>query len=117
MTVLPVRRFFVLPGAIGVTPGCNHSTRGIKRDTLNNFKERALPAEVSRKQRALLTRQVLSSTVTIRLEGSRAALRRQIKLTLTAAFESPIPQSISEGGGDSGARWHLRDFFASAANH
>jgi len=50
--VLPVRRFFVLPGAIGVTPGCSHSTRGIKRDTLNNFKKRALPAEVSCKQRA-----------------------------------------------------------------
>jgi len=50
---------------------------------------------------------VLSSTVTIRLGGGRAAPRRQIKLTLTAAFESPIPQSINEGGGDSGARWHL----------
>jgi hypothetical protein len=55
----------------------------------------------------LLTRQVLSSTVTIRLGGSRAALRRQIKLKLTAVFESPIPPSINEGGGDSGARWHL----------
>jgi hypothetical protein len=41
---------------------------------------------------------VLSSTVTIRLGGSRAALRRQIKLTLTAAFESPIPQSIKAVG-------------------
>ena len=47
----------------------------------------------------LLTRQVLSSTVTIRLGGGCAAPRRQIKLTLTAAFESPIPQSINEGGG------------------
>ena len=55
----------------------------------------------------VLTRQVLSSTVTIRLGGSRAALRRQIKLTLTAAFESLILQRINEGGGDSGARWHL----------
>jgi hypothetical protein len=55
----------------------------------------------------MLTRQVLSSTVTIRVGGGCAAPRRQIKLTLTAAFESPIPQSINEGGGDSGARWHL----------
>ena len=37
---------------------------------------------------------MLSSTVTIRLGGGRAAPRRQIKLTLTAAVESPIPQSI-----------------------
>jgi hypothetical protein len=55
----------------------------------------------------LLTRQVLSSTVTIRLGGSRAAVRRQIKHTLTAALEFSIIQSISEGGGDSGARWQL----------
>ena len=65
----------------------------------------------------LFTRQVLSSTVTIRLGGGCAAPRRQIKLTLTAAVESPIPQSINEGRGDSGARWHLRDFFANRANH
>jgi len=55
----------------------------------------------------MLTRQVLSSAATIRLGGSRAALRRQIKLRLTPAFESPIPQSINEGGGDSGARRYL----------
>ncbi len=51
-----------------------------------------------------LTRQVLSSTVTVRLGGGRAASRRQIKLTLTAAVESPIPKRINEGGGDSGIR-------------
>ncbi len=55
----------------------------------------------------LLTRQVLSSTATIRLGGGRAAPRRQIKLTLTAAIEPPIPQGVNEGGGDSGAGWHL----------
>jgi hypothetical protein len=54
----------------------------------------------------MLTRQVLS-IVTIRLGGGCAAPRRQIKLTLTAAFESPIPQSINEGGGDSGVRCPL----------
>jgi hypothetical protein len=54
----------------------------------------------------LLTRQLLSSTVTIRFGGSRIASRRQIKPTQAAAFESPIPQSINEGGGDSGASWH-----------
>src|ERR1700722_6457197 len=55
----------------------------------------------------LLTRQVLSSPVTIRLGGGCAAPRRQIKLTLTAVFESPIPQSINEGRGDSGVLWPL----------
>jgi hypothetical protein len=56
----------------------------------------------------LLTRQAPSSTVTIRLAGGCATPRRQIKLTLKAAFESPIPQSIiNVGGGDSGVRWHL----------
>jgi hypothetical protein len=63
---------------------------------------------VARTQLAtLLARQVLSSIVTIRLGGSRAALRRQIKHTLTAALEFPIPRNISEGGADSGTRWHL----------
>ncbi|HWO39382.1 MAG TPA: hypothetical protein VNO32_62205, partial [Candidatus Acidoferrum sp.] len=37
---------------------------------------------------------MLSSTVTIRLGGSRAALGQEIKLTLTAAVEFPIPRSI-----------------------
>jgi hypothetical protein len=50
---------------------------------------------------------VLSSILIIRLGGSRAAPRRQIKLTLTAAVEFPILQSINEGGGDSRAHSHL----------
>jgi hypothetical protein len=60
---------------------------------------------------------VLLSILTIRLGGSRAALRRRIKLALTAGVEFPIPQSISEGGGDSRARWQLWNLFANAANH
>jgi hypothetical protein len=58
-------------------------------------KEIASPLTQVDPRKRPLTRQVLSSTVTIRLGGGCAAPRRQIKLTLTAAFESPIPKACA----------------------
>jgi len=56
---------------------------------------------------AQLTTQVLSCIVAIRLGGSCPAPAATDQTHATAAVEFPIPQIISQGGGDSGARWHL----------
>jgi hypothetical protein len=45
MTLPLGRRFFVLLGTIGVMPRFCRSTRGNKRDNLNNFKEKAPAAQ------------------------------------------------------------------------
>jgi len=65
----------------------------------------------------LLTRQVLP------LESARLLGRQPSCPTATDQTHAgahrwvPVSRYISEGRGDSGARWHLWDFFANAANH